>query len=149
VPGPRVYHLKPVQTALQKSSISTSVIQTLQLQQNQSGPGGSEKTYVIKYNNSTYNNSTNQGTTILQTGNHAQTGKVKGSAILLGGHTSAHTRPGVAGGQVASNTAGHRGVCRNEPYAQCKLCSRLIQLSQMSNFVCPTCQNTPGSSSTT
>ena len=141
VPGPRVYQLKPVQTALQKSSISTSVIQTLQLQQNQSS-SGSEKTYVIKYNNSTYSNSTNPGT-IRQTGTSSN--KVKGSAILVG--SPSHNRPVTTA--ATSSNGGHRGLCRNEPYAQCKLCSRLIQLSQMSNFVCPNCQNTPGPSSTT
>ena len=124
---PRVYQLKPIQTPLQKSSISTSVIQTLQLQKNPQN--GSEKTYDIKYN-STYNNFNSN------------------SAI---GQRSSNSRFHPEQQKVPS----HSHLCRNEPYAQCKSCSCLTQLSKLSDFVCQTCRSsstapsTPGPSTKT
>lgn len=105
---------KPHRTAFQSSSMTTSVIQTLQLQrqpQSQSSGGtgstGSSQTYVIKMNP---NRLTEQ-------------------------NAGGSRRPHYSGGVIQAPTFGGRSPahesCASDPYAQCMSCSKLYRLEQI------------------
>ena len=104
---------KPHRTAFQTSSMTTSVIQTLQLQRqptSQSGggtTGGSSQTYVIKMNPNRLTE---------------QAGTTGGRRPFSGGVIQAPT----FGGRSPSHDA-----CASDPYAQCMSCHKLYRLEQV------------------
>ena len=137
----QVYQLqKGNRTALQSGSMTTSVIQTLQLQRqsqsNLNSSGGASQTYVIKMNpNRLAEHSSSSSSGSVGGGNHSNVHNL---------HHSNHEQHSLRCHKGASSR------CSQEPYAQCTQCYKLVKLDQFSRshnseFRCIHCTSTAAS----
>ena len=136
---PPVYRLSRG-TPLQKSSLGTSVIQTVQLHQQ------NEKTYVIKPANQA-NNQVNQ--ILLNSKSQSRKRLINATLRYINNWESSSVVINFPDKMVQKsayyrNSVVHvnNRICRNDTYAQCTRCQALVQLSRpvkLEQFVCQSC----------